>query len=240
MSDNESREEGVEAQTQDTETHEEYLIEEGELPTPTSHVTNHMHKTSLTDQRDQAKKIFNYLYNTETPDLAALNEGTGSTVFLVCTPMPRCTVRVLYTLQYGTKTLLHKNPMEGKIVGMFGGGDDGETPRPVCIKENPFKKVEVLVPTKYQIVDCIMGSSTVKALDVEKATLKSQILRAAQVPAYVVYDGLEETELEVQVILDHLRHLDGNADWKKHAENFVRTTYISNHRQSDKNSWCLS
>ena len=76
MSDDEnSREGGVEAPTQG----ETYEIQEGELPTPTSHVANAMHKTSLADQRDQVEKIFNYLYNTETPDMAALNEGTGST-----------------------------------------------------------------------------------------------------------------------------------------------------------------
>ena len=236
MSDDEnSREGGVEAPTQG----ETYEIQEGELPTPTSHVANAMHKTSLADQRDQVDKIFTYLYHTD-PDLAALNEGTGSTVFLVCTPTPKCTVRVLHTLRYGTKTLLHTNPMEGKIVGMFGGGDDGETPRPICIKENPFRTVDVLVPTKEQTDACIMGSSTIKALEVEKATTKSRIMKAAPVPAYVVYDGLEETELEAQTVLDRLLHLDGDAEWKEHAVNFVRATYVSNHRQSDQTSWCLS
>ena len=235
MSDDEVFENAMEAQTQDQ------LQEQGELPTPSSMVAKHMHGTSMDDQRAQVTKIFDYLHGTDDPDLAVLNEGTGSTVFLVCTPLPRQKVRVLHTLRYGTKTLLQKNPMEGKIVGLFGGGDDGETPRPIRIETSPFKKVEVLVPTKEQVTECLStDSTTIKALDVEKANARETILRAAPVPAYVVYDGLDETELDAQEVLKRLDYLDGDAAWKVHAENFVRATFVSNHRLQDKKPWCLS
>ena len=57
----------VEAQTQ-----EEQLLEQGELPTPTSMVATYMHGTSREDQRNQVNTIFDYLHATEDPDLAVL------------------------------------------------------------------------------------------------------------------------------------------------------------------------
>lgn len=101
-----------------------------------------------------------------------------------------------------------------------------------CIKESPFKKVEVLVLTKEQITECINSdSTTIKVLDVEKVNAKETLLHSAPVPAYVVYNGLDEAELDAHEVLDHLEYLDGNAAWKVHAKNFVRTTFVSNHRQ---------
>ena len=139
---------------------------QGELPTPTSIVATSMHGTSLEEQQSQVGIIFEYLYATENPDLAVLNEGTGSIEFLVCTR-----VQVFHTLQYGTKTLLQEKPMEAKIVGLFGGGNDGESPCPLCIKEASFQIVGVLVHAQAQISDCKMDeTTTLKALDVEKGS----------------------------------------------------------------------
>ncbi|GFH50395.1 predicted protein [Chaetoceros tenuissimus] len=94
--DKEEFQDTLEEQTQGAER----LLEQGELPSPVSMVAKHMHGTPMEDQRVQVEKVFDYLYGSEDPDLVALNEGTGSTVFLVCTPMPRRRVRVLHTLRH--------------------------------------------------------------------------------------------------------------------------------------------
>lgn len=79
---------------------------------------------------------------------------------------------MLHTLRNGTRTYFKTNPIEGKVAGLFRGGDDGQTPRPICLKELLFQKVEILVLKKEQIAECINTDSTIKALDVEKADSK--------------------------------------------------------------------
>lgn len=45
--------------------------------------------------------------------------------------------------------------------------------------------------------------------------------------------------MDAKEVLDWLEYLDGDAAWKVCTENFVHTTFMSNHRQQDQKPWCL-
>ncbi|GFH49003.1 predicted protein [Chaetoceros tenuissimus] len=194
----------------------------GELPAPISNVAKRLARVPRQEQKEQAEKLWNFLSQDER-DLSALNAEHLAVVLLVIVPdtMQLC---VIHSMGYGTKTFLTFSPVAGKVLGLVGDGDADIDPDPVVLSPSVFKYMKMLVPTEAQVDVAIAAGKPVEARNV--TTTADDLMQAVPVPAFVVYDGLGDGDLDPMELFPRLNLLDGLADWKVAAKNLAAAAMV--------------
>ncbi len=150
-------------------------------------------------------------------DLSELNAEHLAVVLLVIVPdtMQLC---IIHSMGYGTKTFLIGSPVAEKVLGLVGDRDADIDQDPVVLSPSVFKYMKMLVPTEAQVdVALAAGNVTMKA---------DELMQAVPVPAFVVYDGLDDGDLDLMELYPRLNLLDGLANWKVAANNLAAVAMV--------------
>ena len=209
----------------------------GGLPEPTTAVGTALADIGRDAQREQAAALYTFLTGDTSP-LLRLNEGDQVQVALVNVPKTKY-VKVVYALGVGTSPIGGMaSQIDDKILLLHGdGGPDIGPPQTLCVEKAAAASEEVWVMSEEQFTTTITtkGPDYSHPLIMRNAVLTSKtILKLAPLPAYLVYDGIDE-DLDAALVLERVMAEPPNLATQEifvHLKSFLRAC-LSSHNNAD-------
>ena len=206
----------------------------GRLPAAQGEVAKTLDKTSLANQRADTKDLYNFL-KLDNPDFRQLNGENRCFTAMISIPNTH-KVRIIYGFGYGTSGIGSVSPIADHILSLYGEGGAIGCPQMMMINDDFLKEIEVLNPTEEQIQKAFdeghqLNKETHKAREIKQSR---KLLRLAPIPPYFVFDGFEQ-DLDAAEVYERLHvSTHDTAEWKKHAESFLRSCLVGSWRVTDK------
>ena len=205
---------------------------DGQLPDAVGEVATCLAAVPVLEQRTTAGDLCNFLDNP-TNDLAALNGEARCFTAIINLPNSH-KVRVLYGLGFGTAGIGQRSPLANKLLAMYSeGGTIG--PPPVLVLDATIRtKLNIPNPTNQEIEDAFTAGHTVDrpVQMARNVNQKMDLIRVVPIPAYLVYDGLNE-DLDAAMVYERLRSSAHNGAWKDTGLAFCRSCMVGTWRQTD-------
>jgi hypothetical protein len=227
----------VEEVTQEEEeAYENVFFTSNTLPTANTYVGRSIETTSNADQLKQAIDFFTFLQE-EDNHLLNLNLDDVPRTALIGLPGSN-NVKLIYGIGVGASGIGHNSPTDGKLLALHGdGGHELGSPHPLVLPIETFDITEVAVMTDNQFTTAatLSGPEHQHPLLARRhITGVKPIMQLAPIPAFMVYDGINQ-DLHAGTIIERLMAIETNGiDMYNHLKSFLYACLASHNQQCNK------
>ena len=145
-------------------------------------------------------------------------------------------VKVIYVLGMGTAVIGHVSAVLGKLLSLFGEGGGVLGPAESIVLDAQLRvKKELLNLTSAEVATFFgLRNHTVKQQVARARNVqdKSNVLRMAAIPAYIVWDRFNK-DLDAAMVYERLMDCQHDSHMRTHALAFLRTCMIGMWRVGD-------
>lgn len=209
-----------------------------DFPAPEGSVPSIFQAIPLLRQRLQSEQFFEFAANPDA-DLLQFNADVVPRTALIC--LPRSSkVKVVYCPGRGSSPIGEESPLENKHLFLTGDADQelGD-PTPVVLNENVFQTQNVAVMTHEQFSTALTDKGpTYRYPLIQRRSIATanSIMKAAPVPAYIVYDGFHRN-LDAAEVYERLLTINtDDNDMFEHLKRFLRAC-LGAHNADDAKPW---
>ena len=221
-----------------TENESEYapvFFTSGVYPDATGSIATLFSSVALEDQRKAENDLYTFLWNSNSTDLLRLNVGNTLLTALVVVPTTNM-VKVVYGFGVGSAGVWEANPLQDKMLMLFGEGSVLlGPPKMLALEKDCTLRVEVNNPGDTQVQELLttkgrnFGRHLIAPRNVTKV---EEVMRIAPIPAYFVYNGFSN-DLNAADIYEQILHSEHQSPMLVHAKTFLQAQLVGPLRNED-------
>ena len=215
-----------------------YHLFNGVLPGPDGAVAEKLQLVDIAVHRQRAIDLYDFL-TMDNKVLLELNVRPEPLTCVIGLPNSK-RVRVLHCIGVGSSGIGAVSPIDGKLLFLHGDGNaDIGAPTPVILPADVLDVVDTLCTTQEQFDANILANGPgyawplTQRIRAHEANNRVAIMRIAPIPAFLILDGFNGTDLDAAEILERIDALDNkDGAMYMHLKNFLRAC-LTGHNQGD-------
>ena len=208
----------------------------GTLPAAQGTIAETFATIPMDAQRKAAEDLHSFLWTSNGGDMLRLNLGQTLLTCLVAIPATGM-VKIVYGLGVGSAGIGEANPLEGKMLMLYGEGDKAIGPPEILVLGSESnQRITVNDPSDTEVQERLTAKGKTFGrylIAPRNVTSSAEILRIAAIPAYLVYDGFTN-DLHAAEVYERVLQCTHTSPMLEHAKSFLRSILVGPLRNEDQ------